>query len=701
MATVSLTVNKATPPITWPTPTAITYGTALSAGQLDATSTVAGTSFVYSPISGSVLTAGSQTLSVTFTPTDTTDYTTATATVQLMVNKATPAITWATPAPINYGVALSATQLDASATVSGTFAYTPGLGTVPTTGTQTLSVTFSPTDTTDYTTATTSVSLVVNSATTPVATLSSANLSFGGVEVGLTSATQFVTLSNTGIAAMSITSITVTGTNASSFVFSNNCGTSLAVGANCTIHGHFAPVTPGPLTAAISIVDNAIGSPQSISLSGTGDTAPAVSLSATSLSFGLQPVNTTSATQSVTLTNTGGSTLSITSFSVTGTYASSFVFSNACGTSVAAGASCTIHGHFSPTAAGAATATVTITDNASGSPQSIALTGVGGTTISLSSDAAAFSTEEIGATSASKQITMTNTGTVPLTISSIAVTGPNASSFIFANNCGTGLAVGASCIIHGHFTPTVAGNLTGSVTITDNAGGSPQSIALTGTGVGAGSTTITLSSASVSLGTQEVGTTSPSQDVTLTNTGTTTLSIVGFSLGGTNATSFDFASTCGTTVAPGSSCLIHGHFKPVVAGALTATVTITDSAIGSPHTIALSGTGVALDSTTVSFSPPSLTFASQALGTTSASQTVTLTNTGTTALAITAVKVTGADASSFAFSSSCGPGIAAGASCTIHGHFAPTAAGTLTAAISVTDSATGSPQSIPLTGTGH
>ena len=98
---------------------------------------MAGT-FVYTPVAGTVLTAGSQTLSVTFTPTDSTDYNTATGTVQLAVNMATPAITWATPAAITYGTALSAAQLDASSTVAGTFVYTPAAGAVLTAGSQTL-----------------------------------------------------------------------------------------------------------------------------------------------------------------------------------------------------------------------------------------------------------------------------------------------------------------------------------------------------------------------------------------------------------------------------------------------------------------------------------------------------------------------------------------------------------------------------------
>ena len=167
-ATASLTVNKATPAITWATPAAITYGTALSATQLDASSTVAGT-FTYTPAAGTVLGGGSQTLSVTLTPTDSTDYATATATVSLTVNAATPSITWATPAAITYGTALSATQLDASSTVAGTFAYTPAAGTILAAGSQSLSVTLTPTNSANYTTATAKVTLMVSAAKPSVA----------------------------------------------------------------------------------------------------------------------------------------------------------------------------------------------------------------------------------------------------------------------------------------------------------------------------------------------------------------------------------------------------------------------------------------------------------------------------------------------------------------------------------------------------
>ncbi|MDR3725650.1 MAG: FG-GAP-like repeat-containing protein, partial [Terracidiphilus sp.] len=176
--TVQLTVNKATPVITWASPASITYGTALSATQLNASSAAAGT-FAYTPASGVVLGAGPQTLSVTFTPTDATDYTTATTTVQLTVNKATPSITWASPAAITYGTALSATQLNASSVTAGMFAYTPASGTVLGAGPQTLSVTFTPTDATNYASATTTVQLTVNKATPSITWASPAAITYG------------------------------------------------------------------------------------------------------------------------------------------------------------------------------------------------------------------------------------------------------------------------------------------------------------------------------------------------------------------------------------------------------------------------------------------------------------------------------------------------------------------------------------------
>src|SRR3979411_3464604 len=117
----------------WAPPSWLPYGTALSGTQLNASTPVAGT-FVYTPAAGSVPAVGTDTLAVTFTPTDAASYTTATATVQIVVGKATPVITWANPAGIPYGTALSGTELNATTTVAGSLVYSPAVGAILTAG---------------------------------------------------------------------------------------------------------------------------------------------------------------------------------------------------------------------------------------------------------------------------------------------------------------------------------------------------------------------------------------------------------------------------------------------------------------------------------------------------------------------------------------------------------------------------------------
>ena len=184
-ASGSLIIDKATPTVIWAAPPAITYGTALSALQLNATSTTPG-SFTYSPVAGTMLQAGLHMLSVTFTPTDSADYVTATKTVSLTVNQATSVVTWATFSAIIYGTALSATQLNATASVPGTFTYNPAAGTTLSAGSNILSVTFTPTDSIDYTTATASVTLIVNNPVAIIGSLSPAFTSAGGAAFTLT-----------------------------------------------------------------------------------------------------------------------------------------------------------------------------------------------------------------------------------------------------------------------------------------------------------------------------------------------------------------------------------------------------------------------------------------------------------------------------------------------------------------------------------
>ena len=181
-----------TPELNWNYPAPIFYGKALSSTQLDATATdsvtkdpVAGT-FVYTPAAGTILPGGNHTLSVTFTPTDTTEYSPITTITNLVVNPAPPVLTWNTPASIAYGTPLSSTQLDATAAdpttgspVSGTFAYTPGTGTILIRGSTLLNVTFTPTNTTDYYTGEASVTLAVTPSDS-ISTLASFSGANGG-----------------------------------------------------------------------------------------------------------------------------------------------------------------------------------------------------------------------------------------------------------------------------------------------------------------------------------------------------------------------------------------------------------------------------------------------------------------------------------------------------------------------------------------
>ena len=160
------TVNQAATTIVWSTPSAITYGTALSSAQLNASATpYAGGTYDYTPAAGTVLNAGSQTLSVTFTPSNT-NYAPSTGSVTLQVNPASTSVVWSNPASITYGTALSATQLNATVTpagATGSFVYTPGAGTVLNAGSQMLSVAFNPSGA-NYVSSTGSVTLQVNQA---------------------------------------------------------------------------------------------------------------------------------------------------------------------------------------------------------------------------------------------------------------------------------------------------------------------------------------------------------------------------------------------------------------------------------------------------------------------------------------------------------------------------------------------------------
>jgi hypothetical protein len=184
----SVLVNKATPVITWATPATVYFGTALSATQLNASSGGVAGAFTYTPVSGTVMsTVGVQALSVTFSPSDSANYNSQSASVNLDVtNKIVPAVTWATPAAIIFGTALDAIQLNASAgAVAGSFSYSPAAGTVLSAGTHNITATFSPTDTTTYSSTSANVNLLVNQAAATV-TLSGTAHIYDGTPKGIT-----------------------------------------------------------------------------------------------------------------------------------------------------------------------------------------------------------------------------------------------------------------------------------------------------------------------------------------------------------------------------------------------------------------------------------------------------------------------------------------------------------------------------------
>ncbi len=556
----------------------------------------------------------------------------------------------------------------------------------------TISVTFSPTITS---TVTANVSITDNAAGSPqtisllgtgasaAVGLSPSSVTFASQGVGTTSAAQTVTLTNNGSVTLAITSITAS----TNFGQTNNCGTSLVSGAACTINVTFSPSTTGTLTGSISVIDNVAGSPQTVSLTGTGTGAATITLTPSSLTFASQGVDTTSAKQTVTLQNTGSGPLTITSITTTG----SFSQTNTCGTSVAAGASCAINVLFTPTIVGTNTGTVVITDSAANSPQSAALTGTGSTTtITFTPTSLNFGNQALNVKSAAQTLTLKNNGTAKLTFSKLVMP----VNYSQTNTCAAGVAAGGTCTLNISFTPTTAGVIAGTVSLTDSGTGAIQSVPVTGTGISA---TVTLSPSSVTFANQSVGASSPASIVTLTNTGAQSLTITSILLTGTNAGDFSQTNTCGSSVSAGGSCTISVVFKPTASGTRSASLSISDSASGSPQTVALTGTGVA---PAVSLSPTSLTFGSFAVGSSSSPMSVTLSNTGNSTLTLTSITVAGLDPSDFTQTNNCGTSLAAATNCTINVTFTPVAAGSRTASISVADNATGSPQAVTLTGTG-
>jgi hypothetical protein len=211
----------------------------------------------------------------------------------------------------------------------------------------------------------------------PQVTLSATNISFGSVAVGNASVVQNVMLTNTGQKTLSLSSIMLSGTNASAFSLSTTCGGHVQPGANCTISAIFTPSALAAESAAINVIGNQPNSPSVITLSGTGTGTAKLALSTPAVTFGNVVVGQTSATITVALANIGTANLAITSVTMTGSNSADFSFSNTCGSLISPGATCNISVTFMPSLVGAESSLLSIAGNQSGSPSTVTLSGTG------------------------------------------------------------------------------------------------------------------------------------------------------------------------------------------------------------------------------------------------------------------------------------------------------------------------------------
>ncbi len=311
-----------------------------------------------------------------------------------------------------------------------------------------------------------------------------------------------------------------------------------------------------------------------------------------SQSFQPQVVNTSSPTNAYLLTLVNQS-LNKSEIISNITASGDFSQTNTCGTNFS-GALCSIAVTFTPTASGVRTGTITVTDSLPGSPRVVNLTGIG-TYLGISpAGTINFGGEPVGVKSPVKTITLTNSGTTAMSVSSIVSSG----DFAQTNTCGTSIPAGKSCQITASFTPQTLGNRSGSITVTDNDPTSPQTINLTGQGI-----SLSASPALLSFGKVPMFTTTSPLPTTITNKSANTVMLsgncpgstpCGVSIGGT----FDFGdfaqtNNCGTSLAAGASCTVEVTFTPTTLGLLnTPLVLVGFAGADSPLEVGLSGQGV-------------------------------------------------------------------------------------------------------------
>jgi hypothetical protein len=306
-------------------------------------------------------------------------------------------------------------------------------------------------------------------------------LAFGSQTIKVASAARVVTVTNTGTAALPLASVSFAGANPHQFSETSTCGTSLGVGATCTVNVVFRPTTPGNKRALLNVNAGGGAGTQAVTLSGIGVAAP-YTVSSTSLAFGAEPLRVASGPLVVTVTNTGAAALPITSITLNGG-ARQFSQTNTCGTLSGGGGVCTISVTFKPTATGPTTATLRVNAGNGAGTQTVTLTGTGAVpSYTVVPGALVFGSQPHGTSSVAQPVTVTNTGAVELPIQSITLAGTNPGQFLETNDCGTSVAAGTSCTIDVVFKPAVRRALAAVLNV--NAGGEAgtQVVALSGTG---------------------------------------------------------------------------------------------------------------------------------------------------------------------------------------------------------------------------
>lgn len=325
----------------------------------------------------------------------------------------------------------------------------------------------------------------------------SANLTYAAVNVGSSSPTMNMTLTNNQKSAVTYTYST-SGDYSAVGNGTSPCNGTLAASSKCTFGVTFTPTMDGTIKGNLTVTPSG-GSVIAAGMTGTGQNGATGPLTFTpaSLSFGNVPL-TTSLGKSVTVKNIGTTSLTLTSITGSGYFTVAPSGTTPCGTTLAAGKSCTVTATFTPVVAGSTLGGLTVVDNSSVSPQIQDATGTGVLDITLSPASVSFGSVTVGSTSAVSIVTVVNNMSTAVPINSVVASGDFISVAGGSPQCGASVAANSSCTLGVEFSPTFAGAITGALTVNYGAGSSPQTVSLSGTGAAAAKTTSAASKSAAS-----------------------------------------------------------------------------------------------------------------------------------------------------------------------------------------------------------